>query len=146
MSLFSERKQKVAKNILNYITNLVDKATYKGIKVLLYPCCVISITDVSADCDTDETTFTLSPIIPSFASLGGFAKIFTDGGTPGNINYVGEGVISADGKTIVLSSVPAPGADQIFTIFIFLPTNLGNTVTGVYQTAISAEVTITACV
>jgi len=135
-------------SILAFIKNIVTKKLYNAIKALLNPCCVISITDADYDCDAEVLTLTISPARPSSASYGGFAEVFSDGGTPGDKNFLGDGVISADGKSITveipIASEP-DGADQIFTANIFLPTGIDNTTIGVYQTAVSGEITIAAC-
>jgi len=134
--------------IINFAKPLVSKKLLNAIKALLNPCCVISITDATYDCGTEVLTLDITPARPSYAGFSGFAEVFTDAGTPGDKIFLGDGVISGDGKTITVEIplVDAPvGADQIFTATIFLPTGIDNTTIGVYQVAVSTAQTIPAC-
>ena len=137
-------KQKISEivvnNVLAFVKPFASKTLQKAISVLLQPCCTNSITDVSNDCGTDIMTITLATPMPSWASLGGFAQVLSD-----DNGFIGAGTISADGKTVTVSTAITPvGVGQVFSVTLFLPSSQTNSATGVYQIAIGVG-TVSAC-
>lgn len=145
-------KQKIStlviNNVLAFITPFASKRLKKAIELLLKPCCVITISDVTYDCGDEQLTVVLDPIQVSVGTLGATVDLFTDAGTPGDVVYVGTGTLSTDGKTVVIdvAIADAPvGADQIFTAKVFMPSSETNDNLGVFEIAVSEEITIPVC-
>lgn len=122
------------------------KEVYKALEIVLSPCCTLAITDVVYDCGEEQLTVTITPSQTFIGNVGGFAQVFTDGGTPGDSVFLGAGTVTGNTVVVDIPLADAPvGVNQIFSVTVFLPTINGNSVIGAYQIGVSAETTIVAC-
>lgn len=135
--------QKFSESILAFAKNIVPKRVYKGMSIILNPCCGITATAAWTCTATNVATLVLTLSRP--VSLLGNGTYRVNVNRSGTIRtYVGD---FTDGDTITVTSVATPAGGGVVTIIgdLFLASNTDSTI-GVYINIPAITSTAPSCV